>query len=78
MYFEFSVPIPNIPGKIVLKKKGAYAYVLYQTDRTYDEKRHFNIPKRVIIGKTVAGSTSLIPKSRKSCLHNAPFDLLAF
>ncbi|MDD4220425.1 MAG: transposase [Sphaerochaetaceae bacterium] len=60
MYYDFTVQIPDIPGKIVLKKTNDSAYVLYEYDRVYDAERKFNIPKRTIIGKTNTEDSSLM------------------
>ena len=54
MYLPNLVNVPAVTGKIVRKKKGASIYVLFETDRVYDPKRKFNVPKRVIIGKLVS------------------------
>ena len=51
MYLDSRLPIPDIKGKITLKKKGGGCYVLYEIERVYDPKRKFNIPKRSVIGK---------------------------
>lgn len=56
MYLNTTVEIPDIPGKIVIQKKGDSNYVHYEYDRVYDEKRRFNIPKRVLIGKVADGN----------------------
>ena len=45
MYLDSRLPIPDIKGKITLKKKGGSCYVLYEIDRVYDPERKFNIPK---------------------------------
>ena len=67
MYFASTTPVPNLPGKIVFKKKNAVCYVLFEVERIYDPKRRFNIPKRVCIGKLApqAGSSSLMIPNEK-------------
>jgi transposase len=54
MYLDTTVQVPQTKGKIIFKKKGASRYVLFETERVYDPKRQFNIPKRVVIGKLVS------------------------
>ena len=54
MYFSPPVKVPAVSGKIVRKKQGACTYVLFETERVYDPKRRFNVPKRVIIGKLLS------------------------
>ena len=53
MYYDFTVPIPQIPGKIVFKFKGTTSYVLYQYDQVYKPEKQYVIPQRTIIGKRV-------------------------
>ena len=45
MYFSTPVKVPAVSGKIVRKKQGACTYVLFETERVYDPKRRFNVPK---------------------------------
>jgi len=51
MYSDFSVEIPDTKGKITIKKKGDASYVLYEYARIYNSDRHYNVPRRAIIGK---------------------------
>jgi len=51
MYHDFTVKIPDIKGRIIIKKKGAAAYVLYEYGREYKPEKKYTIPKRAIIGK---------------------------
>lgn len=51
MYSDFSVKIPDTKGKITIKKKGDASYVLYEYVRIYNSERHYNVPRRAIIGK---------------------------
>ncbi|MDI9469566.1 MAG: transposase [Bacillota bacterium] len=53
MYFDVSVPIPEAKGKLVIKKKGAASYVLYEYERSYHKEKGYTIPRRAIIGKVV-------------------------
>ena len=60
MYLDCLVKVPEIPGKIVYKKKGPSTYVLYENGRSYDPKKRFNQPKRVIIGKLSESDKSMM------------------
>ena len=51
MYYDFTVPIPDVKGKITHMKKGDITYIQYETDRVYYPDRKYTIPKRVSIGK---------------------------
>jgi hypothetical protein len=51
MYYDFTVPIPKVQGKIMLKTKGATTYVLYQHGQIYKPEKQYVIPQRTIIGK---------------------------
>lgn len=51
MYHDFTIGIPDVKGKITVKKKGGSSFVLFEYERVYDPARKFNIPKRAIIGK---------------------------
>ncbi len=54
MYLDCTVPVPDVPGKITVRKMGRHDCVLYETARTYDPKRKFNVPKRTVIGRRCA------------------------
>lgn len=60
MYFDFKVKIPEVPGKIIVKKKGDTFYVLYEVDRKYNKDKKFNVPVRVIIGKVCSEDPTLM------------------
>ena len=64
MYSSSHIQVPDVPGKIVRRKKGNGIYVLYEVARVYDPKRQFNVPKRVIIGKLVSDG-----ERQKFCVH---------
>lgn len=51
MYYDFTVPIPQITGKITRMKKGKLTYIQLETGRTYLPDRQYTIPVRVSIGK---------------------------
>ena len=51
MYYKNSVAVPEVKGKIVLKKKKDATYVLYEYGRIYNKEKKYNVPQRVVIGK---------------------------
>ena len=51
MYYDFTVPIPDVKGKITFMKKGDAKYVQLETGRVYLPERRYTIPQRVTIGK---------------------------
>ena len=51
MYFDFTVEIPEINGKIYEKTIKSVVYVNYEYDRIYKPEKKYNIPKRTTIGK---------------------------
>lgn len=65
MYFGCTVKIPQIKGKITVRKMGNFEYVHYELERVYDPKRKFNVPKRTIIGKRAAGDPTLMHPNEK-------------
>ena len=51
MYHDFTVPIPQVKGKIVIMKKGSTRYVQLETGRVYLPEKKYTIPERASIGK---------------------------
>lgn len=51
MYYDFTVQIPSVKGKVLTKNKGKATYVLYQYGLDYKPDKKYAIPKRTIIGK---------------------------
>ena len=51
MYYDFTVPIPAVKGKITRMKKGNLTYIQLETGRVYLPERKYTIPERVSIGK---------------------------
>ncbi len=66
MYYDFAVPIPEIKGKIIIKKKGDVSYILYQYGQDYNAEKQYTIPKRSIIGK-------VNPSDKKQMFPNDQF-----
>jgi transposase len=51
MYFNFTVEIPKVKGKIYEKTIKGVVYINYEYDRIYKPEKKYNIPKRTTIGK---------------------------
>ncbi len=51
MSSDFSVEIPDIPGKITRKKQGSIYYVMYELDRTYYPEKKYTKVKRTMLGR---------------------------
>ena len=51
MYYDFTVPIPRVKGKITRMKKGNLTYIQLEIGRTYFPEKKYTIPKRISIGK---------------------------
>lgn len=51
MYYDFTVPIPRVKGKITRMKKGKLTYIQLETGRVYYPEKKYTIPERVSIGK---------------------------
>ena len=51
MYFDFTVPVPAVKGKIIRKKKGRTVYILFQYGQEYNPEKKYAVPKRTIVGK---------------------------
>ena len=69
MYHDFTVEIPDVKGKITIKKKGDTSFVLFEYDRIYDPERKFNIPRRSIIGKLSEEDASVMYPNQKYQIH---------
>lgn len=65
MYYDLSVKIPCEKGKIIIKKKGSAAYVLYQYGQQYNPEKKYAVPQRAIIGKVNPDDpTSMFPNEK--------------
>ena len=51
MYYDYTVKIPTVKGKIITKKKGDSTYVLFQYGQQYNPEKKYAVPQRTIIGK---------------------------
>lgn len=62
MYLDFTVAIPDVPGKITRQKKKDTVYIDYEYDRIYYPERKYTIPKRAVIGKQLPeDATRMVP-----------------
>lgn len=60
MFYDFTVTIPDVTGKITKKKCGICVHILYEYERVYNKEKKYNIPKRAVIGKD-AGDGKMYP-----------------
>lgn len=60
MYFDFTVEIPRIKGKIYEKTIKGVVYINYEYDRIYKPDKKYNIPKRTTIGKRCEADENLM------------------
>ena len=60
MFLKFKVQIPDVPGKLVRKKRGGQTFVEFEYDRTYDPVKKFTYPKRASIGKVDPDNPNLM------------------
>jgi hypothetical protein len=51
MYFDYTVKIPQIKGKIYQNTIKGVVYISYEYDRVYIPEKKYNVPKRTTIGK---------------------------
>ena len=51
MYYDFTVDIPQVKGKIITRKKGTSTYILFQYGQNYNAEKQYCIPQRTVIGK---------------------------
>lgn len=60
MFLDFTVPIPDVKGKVFIKKIKDFHYVHYQYENKYDPVRKYALPKRTTIGKVCDDDPSLM------------------
>lgn len=65
MYYDYTVKIPNIKGKIITKKKSDSTYVLFQYGQQYNPEKKYAIPQRTIIGKVHPDNLDLMFPNEK-------------
>ncbi len=52
-YLSQLVKVPDVPGKIVLRKRQDRVYVLYEVGRRYKAGKRSTVPERVMIGQQI-------------------------
>ena len=61
MFLNFTVPIPRLKGKISRQGTKSGTYIHYVLERSYDPKKKHTVPKRVLIGKCVGETETMVP-----------------
>lgn len=62
MYLDFTVPIPDVKGKITYRTKREATYVYYEYGRIYNPEKQYTTAQRVTIGKRVKDDpTAMLP-----------------
>lgn len=65
MYFKEAVKIPDIPGKIIRRKRRATIYIEYQYGSDYDKEKQYAIPRRAVIGKALDETSDMMFPNEK-------------
>lgn len=65
MYYDFTVPVPNIQGKIYRKPKGGAVYILFQYGQKYNKEKQYSVPQRTIIGKVHGSDKNVMYPNEK-------------
>ena len=65
MYFDTTVKIPEMKGKIITKKKGGATYILYQYGSEYKPEKQYAVPLRAIVGKVSENDATLMFPNEK-------------
>lgn len=65
MYYDFTVPVPEVKGKIIRKPKGDAVYVLFQFGQKYSKEKKYSVPQRTIIGKLHDSDNSIMYPNEK-------------
>ena len=69
MYLNTSVKIPQVKGKIIIKKKGDTAYVLYQYGSKYNAEKQYAVPQRAIVGKRIPSDPDMMYPNDKFLMY---------
>ena len=69
MYYDFTVQIPRVKGKITRMKKGNITYIQLETGRTYYPEKKYTIPERVSIGKVDPDHPDMMYPNEKYADH---------
>lgn len=75
MYYNFTVQLPSVKGKVLTKDKGGTTYVLYQYGTDYKPDKKYAVPKRIVIGKVDPSDRSrMFPNERfQDCFPEVVF-----
>ncbi len=65
MYYDFTVPVPKVQGKIIRKPKGDTVYVLFQYGQKYNKEKKYSVPQRTIIGKIDSSDDTVMYPNEK-------------
>ena len=65
MYFKEAVKIPDIPGKIIRRKRRETIYIEYQYGSDYDKQKQYAIPRRAVIGKALDETSDMMFPNEK-------------
>ena len=76
MYYSFTVPISKAQGKITRMKKGKFAYIQFETGRTYYPDKKYTIPVRVSIGKLDPNHPAMMYPNEQSVITAKKFSIL--
>lgn len=60
MFYDFTVKIPSIKGKIFHKKYSGHHYIHYQYENKYNPEKKYAEPKRTTIGKVCEDDETLM------------------
>lgn len=61
MYLNFKVQIPKLKGKISRQSTRSGTYIHYVLERSYDPQKKHTVPRRVLIGKCVDETETMVP-----------------
>ena len=64
MCFDYTVPVPNIPGKITYQKHRNTTYVYFEYARIYQKDKRYNVPRRDAIGKLADDRSLMFPNQK--------------
>lgn len=64
MFFTYTVPVPNIPGKISRQKTKSGTYIHFVLRRQYDPVKKHTIPVRTMIGKFAPDDGQMYPNDK--------------
>ena len=64
MFFDYTVPVHKIAGKISRQKTKSGTYVLYVISRQYDSSKKHTVPVRAMIGKLADQEGMMYPNEK--------------